>query len=316
MNEFLRIQLDYLLYIQHLREVTSYQFDGLFLFITSFAEYIIPTLLITFFYWIYNKRFGTFFALNLCLSVFFNQLFKLIACIYRPWILDSRIQPVPQAMEMASGYSFPSGHTATAVVVWGTLARILKSKKFICSALILLILAIGFSRNYLGVHTPQDVLVSLLVGTAIIFAGEKILDWVDKKPNNDLIAYFIYILAIVGLIIYANVKPYPMDYIDGKLIVDPYKVIKDIYPLTGMVIGFATGLIIDRRFIKYEISGSWTSKIIKYVIGNTLLILAFAFAKPAFISILGYKIGYFCFNFLLGMYITALYPFILSKIKA
>lgn len=219
-------------------------------------------------------------------------------------------------MEMASGYSFPSGHTATAVVVWGTLARILKSKKLICSALILLILAIGFSRNYLGVHTPQDVLVSLLVGTAVIFAGEKVLNWIDKKPNNDIIAYFVYIFAVICLIIYANIKPYPLDYIDGKLIVDPHKVIKDIYPLTGMVIGFATGLIIDRRFIKYEISGSWTSKIIKYVIGNTLLILAFAFAKPAFISILGYKIGYFCFNFLLGMYITALYPFILSKIKA
>ena len=315
MNEFLRIQLDFLLYIQHLREVTSNQFDGLFLFITSFAEYIIPTLLITFFYWIYNKKYGAFFAINLCLSVFFNQLFKIIACIYRPWILDSRIHPVPEAMEMASGYSFPSGHTATAVVVWGTLARILKSKKFICSALILLILAIGFSRNYLGVHTPQDVLVSLLVGTAVIFAGEKVLNWIDKKPNNDIIAYFVYISAVICLIIYANIKPYPLDYIDGKLIVDPHKVIKDIFPLTGMVIGFATGLILDRRFIKYEITGNWTSKIIKYIIGNAILILSFNFVKPILINTFGYKIGYFGFNCLLGMYITALYPFILSKIK-
>jgi len=70
-----------------------------------------------------------------------------------------------------SGYSFPSGHSMIAVVVYGLLgyfamrfARSVVAKRAIVSVTILVILLIGISRPYVGVHYPTDVLAGWAVG--------------------------------------------------------------------------------------------------------------------------------------------------------
>ena len=109
-------------------------------------------------------------------------------CAYKPWIRDGRITPVESANSGASGYSFPSGHTAKAMAVWGGLAvHDFKRNKPIASFLLLIILAVGFTRNYLGIHTPQDVIVSLILGRFIIYGTHYHLIWADKKRGRDWI---------------------------------------------------------------------------------------------------------------------------------
>ncbi len=73
------------------------------------------------------------------------------------------------------GYSFPSGHAMTGISFYGTLAYCLlrtakKNGKYavpcriLAAALCLLIVLIGLSRIYLGVHYPSDVLAGWLLG--------------------------------------------------------------------------------------------------------------------------------------------------------
>lgn len=79
-------------------------------------------------------------------------------------------------------YSFPSGHAASSVVVFGLLAYIayhLLPQPFggiVAGLLILLILLIGISRIYLGAHYPSDVLAGWLVGSI----GLAIIIWVVR----------------------------------------------------------------------------------------------------------------------------------------
>jgi undecaprenyl-diphosphatase len=90
---------------------------------------------------------------------------------------------LPWALAHESSYSFPSGHSETAVVFYGTIA-LLAYPRFkggpttvlIMAAAVFMILGIGLSRIYLGVHFPTDVAAGYLVG-AIWLGVVKIAEW-------------------------------------------------------------------------------------------------------------------------------------------
>ncbi|MBO5535524.1 MAG: phosphatase PAP2 family protein [Clostridia bacterium] len=68
------------------------------------------------------------------------------------------------------GYSYPSGHSVTAATLYGSMAVCArKMMRWISVLCVILILLTGFSRNYLGVHTPQDVLVGLTEGALMLW---------------------------------------------------------------------------------------------------------------------------------------------------
>ena len=71
--------------------------------------------------------------------------------------------------------SFLSGHTQGAMVVWGYLAYHFKNNWFRILAVIMIAL-IGFSRMYVGVHFPQDVIGGLIIG--IIY----LIIWIRAEP--------------------------------------------------------------------------------------------------------------------------------------
>jgi membrane-associated phospholipid phosphatase len=73
----------------------------------------------------------------------------------------------------ASSYSFPSGHATVSLAVYGTLALILarhlsnaRARAAVLAAAAVLVLLIGFSRLYLGVHFLSDVIAGFSLGLA------------------------------------------------------------------------------------------------------------------------------------------------------
>ena len=93
-----------------------------------------------------------------------NQFMKLWFRVPRPWVLNENFTILEQAREAAAGYSFPSGHSQTAVGTFGCIA-VTQKNKIIRVACIAFMILVPFSRMYVGVHTPADVLAGAAVET-------------------------------------------------------------------------------------------------------------------------------------------------------
>lgn len=108
-----------------------------------------------------NKKIPKFIALNLVLAFVINRVIKII--IRRP-------RPQAFSLVLENGYSFPSAHAMISFAFYGFIIYLImkskmpKRKKGIyCAVLSLLILLIGVSRIYLGVHYFTDVLGGFLI---------------------------------------------------------------------------------------------------------------------------------------------------------
>ncbi|MBD3109799.1 phosphatase PAP2 family protein [Bacillus sp. AGMB 02131] len=110
----------------------------------------------------YKKRYALFIVLTCGLGAGFNLLLK-------DWF--ERERPNFYRLIVESGYSFPSGHSMGSIILYSALAIVLVkiSKKTVLDAFIIacfasLIIAIGISRIYLGVHYPSDVVAGFAAG--------------------------------------------------------------------------------------------------------------------------------------------------------
>lgn len=126
-----------------------------------------------------NKKTNISFSICLILGVIINNIIKLIFARARPDINPLMIE---------NTYSFPSGHSMMSMILYGYLIYLIynyfKSKKYkwllIC-VLSILILCIGFSRIYLGVHYVSDVVGGFVLGIAYLILYIDISKKIIKK---------------------------------------------------------------------------------------------------------------------------------------
>jgi len=317
-SSWLEPQFKFLLFLQDIRIQTGGILDEFFIFITRFGgEILYPTLFTALIYWCIDAKSGLYLFLVNGFTLIFSQLLKMSACIYRPWILNEAIKPSQLVVKTAGSYSFPSGHAMLAVSIWGAIAYVFKNKKLLCTSLILFVLLIGFSRLYLGVHTPQDVITGFLVGLVFIFTVFPLINWCEKDKNR-----YLYLIGIVDLIIilvmyYILTKSYPMDYINGKLLVNPRRGIDISIIYFGWILGLTNGVLLCKRFCPFDAKlGSLKAKTIRGIIGVlTSYILYSVIQYGMFLNhiITDYKMV-MIITFFVGFYVTAIYPFIFSKL--
>jgi len=138
------------------------------LLITKFGEetlFLVAALTIL---WCADKRRSYYLLAVGFLGLISNQFLKLFFRIPRPWVQDKNFTILEQAREAAAGYSFPSGHTQTAVGTFGSIAYTTKNKlvRYLCVAICILV---PISRMYIGVHTPLDVTVAAAIAVLLIY---------------------------------------------------------------------------------------------------------------------------------------------------
>ena len=313
--EWLTPQIDCLLALQNFRELTGGIFNNFFMFITSCGEISIPTIVIALIYWCVNSKFGIYLLWNWSLGSFFCQFLKSCACVYRPWVLDTRIQPVEEAMKMAGGYSFPSGHTQTAVSVWGGLAVLYKNK-ILRAFLILLILLIGFSINYFVVHTTQDVIVSIVVSVVLLFLVKKIMDWVEKGKNRDIVVYVSVLIMSLLLVLFEHYKSYPIDYMNGELLVNPVIMRMYSFPKIGLLMGIFKGWFLNGRLINFEGSkGSVNQKAVRFIVGIAILLILFSKLTTILCFFTAKQYAMFLSSFISALFVTFIFPAIIVFIE-
>ncbi|MBR0279553.1 MAG: phosphatase PAP2 family protein [Synergistaceae bacterium] len=305
------MDIQYLLWLQEWRNATNNALTPLFEQLSYFGTRDI-LLIPAFIYWCLNKRSGLFILFSYKLSQTINSLVKLTACIYRPWVRDPRIIPAGDSIKTAGGYSFPSGHTMTFTPIYGGLIAFTKNKlvRFVCVALIIVT---AFSRNYLGVHTPQDVIVGILLGVLSVYIGHKVFAYLDKHPENDAKVMIIFALMGILTMVYITYKPYPMDYnADGKLIVDPVKMQIDSWGDAGAFAPFILAWYVESRFVKFEPTGFNVKGVILGIVGMIPLHYIIWNLGGVMQGILGPHAGKLASKSIMLFYIVVFWPIVIK----
>ena len=307
------MDIQYLLLLQKLRELTGGIFNSFFMFITDLGWSVIPFLVLAGVYWCINKKAGRYMLANTYIAGWINGMVKITACVYRPWVRSSAIEPVPEARTTATGYSFPSGHTANAFAVWGGLGVAYRKKKAIRNTMIILLILIAFSRNYLGVHTPQDVLVSSLIGIIVLFITFKVFPKFENDTSKDKWILLASIIMAVTVIVYASLKSYPMDYVDGALLVDPVKMALDSWGQGGEILAFGLGWYVERKWINFSTDGDASTRLSRFLIGGLILVALFHLASPILALFLNESISKFLSRFIIVSFIMIIWPYFIKK---
>lgn len=210
-------------------------------------------IIIALIYWCVSKDSGKYLLMGWSGNRVVNGFLKVTACVYRPWIRDIRIVPNSEALELATGYSFPSGHSMNAASLFGGGAIRKDLSKALRVVLGLFVVLIAFSRIFLGVHTPQDILIGAGAGLLVMWLTTILIAWVDKKPNRDIPVMCIGIVIAVAVAVFAATKSYPVDYdAAGKILVDGAKMANDTFKGVGWCVGFLTGWILERRCVGFS----------------------------------------------------------------
>lgn len=209
-----------------------------------------------------------------------NQFLKIVCRVPRPWVRDPNFSALEAAIPEAGGYSFPSGHSQTAVGTFGCIAVTQKNKwlRAVCIALMVLV---PFSRMYVGVHTPADVLVGSAMALAMVFAFRPLMLGKGKKH---IPAVFAGLTALsVAYLLFVELYPFPAE-------TDPdnyASAVKNGYTFLGCFAGVLVVYFADEKKLRFENGAIWWAQILKAVLGLVLVLAVKSGAKTLFALLFG-----------------------------
>lgn len=217
-------------------------------------------------FWCVDKKKGYYVMAVGFLGTMLNQILKLACRVPRPWVLDPNFTILEQAREAAAGYSFPSGHTQSAVGTFGCLA-VATDKKWWRNICIFLAALVGFSRMYIGVHTPSDVLMGAGMACMLLALLKKPTMERDHSRMKAVIAVMLAVSVV--FLLYVSFWNFPAD-------MDAHNMesgTKNAYTMIGCMIGVAIVYLVDMKYLHFPVKAVWWVQIIKIVVG-LLLVLA------------------------------------------
>lgn len=233
-------------------------------------------------FWCLNKSCGYYMMTVGFAGTIINQFLKLWFRIPRPWVKDPNFTIVESARAEATGYSFPSGHTQNAFAVFGAPARFFKNTA-LRIIFILLIALTAFSRMYVGVHTPLDVGVSIIVGTILVFVIYPFFRDMDKSPKKVYIIFGIFIVLAAAFVAFVELYDFPAD-IDAENYASG---LKNAYMILFCAIGLMLTFFIDTKYVHFHTQAVWWAQIIKVVVGLAILLALKSVLKAPLLALFG-----------------------------
>lgn len=265
-------------------------------------------------YWCFSKDLGTFLLMGWSGNRLVNGALKITVCAYRPWIRDARIIPYGDSMTTATGYSFPSGHTMNAASVYGGGVVRNDFPRKLRIALFIVVALVGTSRMFLGVHTPQDVLVGATAGMLVMWLTFKLMQWIKDNPEKDWMLVCVGIGLAIALALYAGLKSYPVDYdSSGQLIVDGAKMANDTFKGVGWCIAFLLGYLLEKRYVNFSTDVDIYQKLFRCVTGLLSYYAISLILVPQITLWIAGPIGVILASFIQMFFIAFLFPWCIKK---
>ena len=255
-------------------------------------------------YWCIDKKNGYYLLTVSFIGLTVNQLLKLIFRIPRPWVLDPDFPIVEEAREAATGYSFPSGHTQNAVNTFGSIARFTgrRALRIVCLSLIPVV---AFSRMYLGVHTPKDVLVSIGIGCILVLGMYPLMQRAGKSPS---VMYAIIGTLIVGAIAFAlfvECYPFPADlnaenWASGR---------KNAWTILGCSVAMLVVDTLDHYRLNFATAAPLPAQLCKLVLGAALTLALKSLLRAPLLALCGgHPAAHALRYFLIVLFAAAVWP--------
>lgn len=256
--------------------------DGFFSAITHLGSETLFMALGIIVFWCVSKKFGYYLLSVGFFGTLLNQFLKLVCRVPRPWVRDPAFTIVEAARADATGYSFPSGHTQCIVSSLGCTARFTKSRvlRFFC---ILGVLLVAFSRMYLGVHTPADVAVSLVLGTVLVFALYPIFAKSDENPRPLYLTVFVLVAMSLAYVLFVEFHSWPAD-MDAENLAHGMKNGYLLFGCGGAMLGC---FFVERKYVRFDVKAPWWAQILKVVLGLALMMAVRGGLKPVMTALFG-----------------------------
>lgn len=241
-----------LLVVEAVQTVSGPVTDPMFRLFSMMGEAEFFLLFIPAILWCIDYRLGARLAVLVILSAYLNSALKDAFDAPRPFHIDPSL-----GLSTPSGGGIPSGHAQTGIVVWGALAAYF-AKPWIWAAAVAMIILIGLSRIYLGVHFPHDVLFGWLIGGIVLIS---VLVF-ERPVSRWLVGLRLpWQVAIVTLLPVVPLLLYP----DRNAAIS-----------MGGLSGLALGMLLARgRFDLAAKSGS-RNLVLRYALGTGVLFLLYS----------------------------------------
>jgi membrane-associated phospholipid phosphatase len=239
--------------------------DALFQAATLLGEEEFYLVFLPFIYWCLDKKVGVGLAYISVFSSYLNSVVKLTFRLPRP--SDPRIV----FLRTETSPSFPSNHAQGAVVNWGYLATRVHHKIFSIVAVVLILL-IAFSRIYVGVHFPQDVVGGLLIGSLLLVTYNWVVRTVEKRSFALSLPVKLTLSAAVPL---ALLFAHPFD-VDGTYPAE--------FAVTtmGTILGMSIGFVLEQEHIRFKVDGLWWKRGLRFILGMVLVVIFYLGLKVVF----------------------------------
>jgi membrane-associated phospholipid phosphatase len=232
--------------INFLQSFSNPILDKIFILITMMGEETFLILFIALIFWCINKRLGYKLGFAILSGNVLNSALKITFHAKRPFFMNG-IRSL--RVDTATGFSFPSGHTQGTAELWTIIAREVKNKRIYILG-ITLVLLVGISRLYLGVHWPIDVFIGAILG--ILWAVFCCLIFeLAIKNNNKFLLLIVIIPITITVFFYGG---------------------SDNIKTLATLMGFFIGYFIEDKYINFNEKTTYSKQIIKYALGIGILL--------------------------------------------
>jgi len=283
-------------------------------FFGSADFYVFFTVLV---YVMWDKSFAIRLSVLVLVTMAFNDLLKILIKNPRPFVTDGTyekkwaVSPA-EAKVLALEYSTPSGHAMGTAAFFSYLFAFV-SNRFVRLGLVLLIVLIGVSRPYLGVHYVEDVLlgwaIGLLFGLGAIRYAARLASLWNRCPHALQIAIAVAASAALWLLTWACNGW----HLDSQ--------VREMTTCCGWLTGIAIACPLELRIVNFDPrSGGPAAKLFRYILSIGIMIAVLLALHAAFspfagnATILGSALDYLrnaAANFA-GMFLA---PFLFCKMK-
>jgi membrane-associated phospholipid phosphatase len=283
-------------------------------------------------YWCFDAGLGLRMGLILMVNGSLNYVLKLAFHQPRPYWVDPNVK----AYAAETSFGLPSGHAQNAVVVWGRLAAWLKGKWAWAVALALMLL-IGLSRVYNGVHFPTDVLLGWGVGALVLLAfmalEKPVIKWLKGHslwPNLGAVTGVSLLLIALSLATRMLLGGWelPLTWETNAKLAAPEAELIDPLALSGPVssaaafLGLGGGaLLLAHQGRRLEVGGVWWRRLLRYIIGLAGILALYLALKSIFGALAPNESTFWglCLRYvrytLIGLWISYLAPLIFIRTR-